>query len=318
MTQTRHLVDPELDFLLDEWPRSVLSNETLPQIRQRAIDMSADALRQKPDVGICVDERLIPGPPGNPPVRVITYTHAKGTSRPAYLHIHGGGYVLGNPEMDHASCMHLAQELGSIVVSVDYRLAPETTFPGNIEDCYAALLWLQLNAGALGADPDRIAIGGVSAGGGLAASLALLARDRNEVKIIHQHLICPMIDDRKSAEDNPYTGEFIWTRADNHFGWTSLLGREPGAPDVSPYAAAARAEDFQNLPPAFISVGTLDLFFDANLEYARSLARAGVPVELHVYPGCYHGSTMVEAARVTKQHKRDQIEALRVAFERTY
>jgi len=248
---------------------------------------------------------------------MLTYTPTQSAvGRPAYLHIHGGGYVVGSAEMDTPFCTELVREHDCVVVSVDYRLAPETCFPGNVEDCYAALLWLRDNAQALGADPNRIAIGGISAGGGLAAGLALLARDRGEVTIIHQHLISPMLDDREPADRHPFTGEFVWTRESNHFGWRSLLGKPPGSPDISPYAAAARADDLRNLPPTFISIGALDLFLEENLEYARRLARAGVPVEFHLYPGGYHGFSFTASARVSQQHLRNHHDALRAVFSR--
>jgi hypothetical protein len=161
-------------------------------------------------------------------------------------------------------------------------------------------------------DPTRIAIGGASAGGGLAAALGLLARDRGEVPLAFQLLIYPMLDDRTvtAAEPHPFTGEFVWTPQANYFGWRALLGQEPGSPDVSPYAAAARAESLEGLPPTFISVGTLDLFLEEDLEYARRLIRAGVPTELHVYPGAFHGFDMAESAKVTQTSVRDRLDAL--------
>jgi acetyl esterase/lipase len=211
----------------------------------------------------------------------------------------------------------LARELGCVVVSVDYRLAPETTFPGAVEDCYAALRWLHAEARTLGVDVGRIAIGGESAGGGLAASLALLARDRGEVPLAFQLLIYPMLDDRTgvTVEPSPTVGEFGWSRESNRFGWASLLGRDPGGADVSPYAAAARAEDLAGLPPAYIAVGTLDLFLEENLEYARRLMRAGIPTELHVYPGAYHGfQGMAPEARISKAFVNDYFAALTLAL----
>jgi len=316
---SKHLVDPELLPALEQVPQFDLSEETLPPIRAQIVEMFAhlgSAFPPAPE--IARSERFVPGPSGAPEVRVLVYAPRDGrTGRPGYLYIHGGGYVLGTADMSEMSCRALALELGCVVVSVDYRLAPETTFPGNVEDCYAALKWLHSHAAELGVDPARIAIGGESAGGGLAAGLGLLTRDRGEIALIHQHLVYPMIDDRPSAGTNPLAGEFGWTRASNHFGWKCLLGREPGGADVSPYAAAARAETLAGLPPTFIGVGALDLFCDSNLDYARRLIHAGVPVELHVYPGAFHGSDMAIEARVTKQHARDRLEALRTAFARS-
>jgi acetyl esterase/lipase len=187
------------------------------------------------------------------------------------------------------------------------------------EDCYAALKWVYTHARDLGVDAARIAIGGESAGGGLTASLALLTRDRGEVPLVFQLLIYPMLDDRTGtlADPHPYTGEYIWTADSNRFGWKALLGQEPGGPDVSPYAAAARAQHLEGLPPAFIGVGTLDLFLEEDLEYARRLIRAGVPTELHVYPGAYHGFLLlVPGARVSQSFARDYLNALTRAFTR--
>jgi triacylglycerol lipase len=150
----------------------------------------------------------------------------------------------------------------------------------------------------------------------LAAALGLLARDRGEIALAFQLLIAPMLDDRTCtlAEPHPYTGEFIWTREANRFGWTSLLGQEPGVPDVSPYAAAARAEHLEGLPATFINVGALDLFLEEDIEYARRLTRAGVPTEFHIYPGAYHGFRMVADAQVTQTAARDQLAALKRAL----
>jgi acetyl esterase/lipase len=165
-------------------------------------------------------------------------------------------------------------------------------------------------------DASRIAIGGASAGGGLAAALALLARDRGEVPVAFQLLIFPMLDDRTAvtADAHPYTGEFVWTTETNYFGWSSLLGHEPGGEGVSPYAAAARAESLEGLPPAYISVGSIDLFLEEDLEYARRLMRAGVPTELHVYPGAFHGYQGVPDAWMSRAEVENVTEALRRAL----
>src|SRR5258708_25352910 len=228
--------------------------------------------------------------------------------------------MMGAPEQEDLTVKNMVSAIGCVAVSVDYRLAPETRHPGPVEDCYAAVHWLSTHAGELGVDTSRIAIGGGSAGGGLAAALGLLARDRGEIPLAFQLLIHPMLDDRTCtlAETHPYTGEFIWTREANRFGWTSLLGQEPGLPDVSPYAAAARAEHLEDLPPTFINVGALDLFLEEDLEYARRLMRAGVPTELHVYPGAYHGFRMVPDAQVTQAAQPDPLTALKRAFDPTH
>jgi acetyl esterase/lipase len=289
----RGLVAPELLPLLDVFPSFDFNDEVL---RAARAGIAMDPQKRPPlspeQQAVACEERFVPGPPGAPDVRLLVYTPpGEKTIRPAYLHMHGGGYVLGNPEINDGSNRSFAAELGCVVVSVDYRLAPETRFPGALEDCYAALLWLQAQAEHLGIDPSRIAIGGESAGGGHAAALALIARRRGEVQICFQLLDSPMLDDRtgSTSEPHPYCGGLVWTRNSNRFGWRCLLGAEPGGPNVPVEAVPARVADLTGLPPAFITVGALDLFLEENMEYARRLIRAGVPTELHVIPGAFHG-----------------------------
>ena len=220
---------------------------------------------------------------------------------------------MGAPEIKDVENRFFASELRCAIYSVDHRLAPESRHPAPVEDIYSVFVWLHANAGQLGLDPTRIGIKGESGGGGFAAAAALYARDREGPKFAFQHLIYPMIDDRTAVckDLHPYVGEFVWTQANNYFGWHSLLGIEPGSADVSAYAAAARAADVSGLPPTYISVGGLDLFLEENMIYADRLSRAGVPVEFHIYPGAYHGFYRATNARVTKQAEHDTHEALR-------
>ena len=314
---SRHLVDPELAGFLDLIPSTPLTAESLATNRASTAAMVANL--SVPDYpNLTVRERLVPGPAGAPDVRVLLYQPTLSTQPTAgLLWLHGGGYVGGNVDLEDVRARLMAAELGCVMVSVDYRLAPETPFPGALEDCYAALRWLHANAGALGVDASRLAVGGGSAGGGLAAALALLARDRGEIPLAFQVLIAPMLDDRTVTRErpHPYTGESIWTRESNRFGWTALLGQEPGSDGILPYAAAARAENLAHLAPAFIAVGALDLFLEENIEYARRLIHAGVPTELHVYPGAYHGFQLVPSAWMTQAVARDQISAMRRALQ---
>lgn len=308
---SRHLVDPELLPFLEQFPTRTVSAENLGAIREMRKAMLGQ-LPPFPDT-VEVSELHIPGPEGAPDVRVKLYRRRKGTAqRPAILHLHGGGYVMGNPEFMGPQCALWADAFDAVVIAPAYRLGPETSYPGNVEDAYATLVWVTRQAGELGIDTDRIAVAGESAGGGLAAALALLVRDRGEYRFCHQQLIFPMIDDRTAirADLSPVFGEFVWNNHSNHFGWASLLGRPPGGADVSPYAAAARAEDLSGLPPAFISTGALDLFTEENLDYARRLMAAGVPVELHVYPGAPHAFMQVPEAAVTRAYMRDAMAAL--------
>ena len=314
------LVDPELLGLLNAFPQLSLSLEALPQIRLDGEEMwrnlvAAAGAPRHPDIRVA--ERSVPGPPGAPAVRVLTYEPARsGQNMPAYLHIHGGGYVLGTADSAEVANRELAATLSCVIVSVDYRLAPETCAPGSVEDCYAALKWLHGAAAELRIDPSRIAIGGESAGGGLTAALALLARDRGEVPIRFQNLVYPMLDDRTAAlvKPNPHTGQHLWTHESNRFGWTALLGGAPGAAGVSPYAAPARAIDLRGLPPALITVGALDLFLEEDIDYATRLMQAGVPTELHVYPGAFHGFDLATESRVAQAMNRDRLNALRRAL----
>ena len=314
MTQTsdtRRLVDPQLLTLLDAWPQVALAEDLLPIIR------SADRLPMPEMSGaakaVRLERRTIPGPADAPDLDVLIYSPAE-VSAPVgcIFHIHGGGYVIGSVEAQEAQHRGMVAQLDCVLVTVDYRLAPETPFPGAIEDCYAALAWTFAHAADLSIDPARIGVMGESAGGGFAAALALMARDQGEHRLAFQHLIYPMIDDRTCThpDPHPHAGEFIWTPHNNRFGWTALLGSEPGGEGISPYAAAARAEDLTGLPPTFLSTGALDLFLEEDIEYARRLMRAGVPTELHVYPGGFHGFDFDPAAEIAANARRDSLNAL--------
>ncbi len=312
---TRDLVDRALLPLIDAMPPMVLSDATLPMIRAALPGMIAAV--PLPDLPVVVSEVLVPSGDGDRTVRcMMLRPAAMSDKRPAILHMHGGGQVLGMPEMNTGTLMTWADALGCLILSVDYRLSPETRFPGALEDCYAALGWLHAEAEALGIDSARIAVSGESAGGALAGGLALMARDRDEFGIAFQHLEQPRLDDRTatSATPNPYTGEFVWTRASSHFCWIAQLGKEPGGDDTSSYAAPARATDLSGLPRTFIAVGALDLFVDECLDYAHRLIRAGVPTELHVYPGCMHGFGMARDSAPAIRAQADNLAALRAAF----
>ena len=308
----RDLVDPELLPVLEAFPAMNLSEATVPQLRALIAGMGAAAPLPP---GATVSEVAIPAD-GAPDVRALLIVpDTLAAPAPAILHMHGGAYVVGRPEMDLARLMGMAAELGCIILSVDYRLAPETPHPGPIEDCYVALGWLHAEAGRLGVDERRVAVMGESAGGGLAASLALLARDRGDHAICFQLLDAPTLDDRSAiAPLHPFAGQLIFTRESSRFGWRSLLGAEPGGPGVSPYAAAARAADLSALPATFIATGALDRLIDEDIDYALRLARAGVPIELHVYPGCPHGFSIAAEATVSQNAARDKLQALRKAL----
>jgi acetyl esterase/lipase len=267
-----------------------------------------------PVEGVSSSDHRAPGPQGAPavPVRVYRPDDQKG-KLPALYWIHGGGYVMGDIEQDDRLMKQMVKRIGCVIASVEYRLAPENPFPAPVEDCYAGLKWLFAHAGELQVEPSRIAIGGASGGGGLCAGLALMVRDRGEMQVCFQLLIYPMIDDRNvTPASHAITDPRMWNRESNRLAWKAYLGREGGGPDVSPYAAATRAKDLAGLPPAYLPVGALDLFVDENIEYAQRLIQAGVPTELHVYPGAFHGfDVFAPSARVSKQFKAERDDALR-------
>lgn len=246
--------------------------------------------------------RLMP-PPGRPRPDVVPVNAAvsvrvfrpdSGGDGRALLWIHGGGMVIGAAKMDDVYCRRVAHELGITVASVDYRLAPEHPYPVPLEDCYAALQWLAAQPGT-----TRIAVGGASAGGGLAAGVTLAARDRGEIEPAAQLLVYPMIDDRSGDRTDVDDSAFrLWNRASNRFGWSAYLR---GLEVVPPYAAPARAENLAGLPPTWIGVGTHDLFHDEDVAYAERLRAAGVDVRVEIVAGGYHGFNAVEPrARVTR------------------
>lgn len=312
---TRHLVDQALLPLIDSMPPMVLSDVSLPMIRAALPDMIKAV--PLPDLPVAVSEVMVPSGEGDRGVRCLMLRpDAMPANVPVILHMHGGGHVLGVPEMNAGTLIQWADSLGCLILSVDYRLSPETPFPGALEDCYAVLGWVHGQAEQLGIDRARIAVSGESAGGALAAGLALLARDRGEFAIAFQHLEQPRLDDRTatSATPNAYTGEFVWTRESSLFCWIAQLGKEPGGDDTSPYAAPARATDLSGLPRTFIAVGALDLFVDECLDYAHRLIRTGVPTELHVYPGCMHGFGMARDSAPARRAQADNLAALRTAF----
>lgn len=267
--------------------------------------------------GVVAEELVVPGPEGAPPVSLRVLRPAGLTGpMPALLWVHGGGLVMGGPEQDDLANAALVRELGVTVAAVRYRLAPDSAAPAAAEDALAGLLGLAAHADRLGLDPERIAVGGASAGGGVAAAAVLMAHDRGGVRPAFQLLVYPMLDDRTVVRTDLDTRHVrVWTPKSNRFGWTAYLGREPGGPDVPPYAAPARREDLRGLPPTWIGVGSLDLFRDEDEAFARRLREAGVACELHVVPGAFHGFDAVfRNAGVSREFWRAQADALRNAL----
>ncbi|MBV8358323.1 MAG: alpha/beta hydrolase [Deltaproteobacteria bacterium] len=312
-------LDPELRVMVERLPtdRTLNLNE-ISKARIKMKKMVTELLAAMPPVeGVTSQDHFAPGSQGGPAVRVRVYrSNDQQNKLPALYWIHGGGYVMGDIDYDDRLMMQMVKRIGCVAASVDYRLAPEHPFPTPVEDCYTGLKWLFTHADELGVEPSRIAIGGPSGGGGLTAGLGLMVRDRKEVPVVFQLLIYPMIDDRNATPASyAITDPRVWNRESNRLGWKAYLGRDGGGADVSPYAAAARATDLTNLPPTYISVGALDLFVDENIEYAQRLIQAGVPTELHVYPGAFHGFDLfAPSARVSKQFKADRDNALKRAL----
>jgi acetyl esterase/lipase len=252
---------------------------------------------------------------GEVPVRVYRPAGALSPA-PAVLWVHGGGFIFGTGLDEDARLNGWADAFGCPIVSVEYRLAPEHPYPEPLEDCYTALTWMAGHADELGINPAHIVVVGQSAGGGLAAGLALLARDRGEVPLAYQLLIYPMIDDRNVTPSSRINA-VVWSPGANVLGWRAYLGDRYGSDDIPIYAAPARAKDLSGLPPTFLCVGALDVFRDEDITYALDLLAAGVPTELHVYPGAPHGFEMITPdAAVARRCRRDIDDALGRALSR--
>jgi acetyl esterase/lipase len=284
-------IDPQVRARLDQY-RQLVGPEGLSGIRdipeRRRLQAELTALRAAPVAADDVEVHDLSIGPGVP-VRVYR-PRASTRPSPCLIYLHGGGMVAGSVDGDHAKTVALARATGCVVVSVEYRLAPEHPYPAATDDCYAGLAGVVDRHRELGIDPDRIGLYGSSAGGCLAVGVALLARDRGGPAIAHQLLVSPMLDDRSSPPSTvTNTGFGAWSREANIQTWQAWLGDDFGTDRISLYAAPARAADVAGLPPTYIDVGDLDLLRDEAVDFARRLSWAGVPVELHVYPGGIHG-----------------------------
>lgn len=263
------------------------------------------------------EDLIIPGLDGDPDLGVRIYRPSTPMVRPVpgIVFIHGGGFMTGTVDQSDVMLGSWVESLGIVVASVDYRLAPENPYPAGIHDCYAALGWLAANVDGLGIDPDRIAIAGPSAGAGLAAGTALMARDRGGPALCYQLLQIPEIDDRlETWSMRTFTDTPIWNRPSTEWSWKHYLGDLHGSDDVPYYAAPSRCEDLSGLPPTFVATMEFDPLRDEGIDYAVRLMQAGVSVELHSFPGTFHGSAMVPDAGVSKQDARITLNALRRAF----
>lgn len=320
MTQRQELLDPELVAPLQGFLGAVGGGFDLGDIAaaRRIVDgVIAAVTAQAPKIeGIETRDVDVPGFEGGPPVHVRVYRPtAPAEALPALVWMHPGGWVLGSIDLDGLAVAELARDAECVIVSVDYRLAPEHPFPAALHDCYAALQWLDAESAALGVDRTRIAVGGASAGGNLAAALALMARDRGGVRPTFQLLIYPALDDRTAEPGLTQPETLFWSRRNVIDGWNAYLGMRAGSDGVSEYAAPARARDLTGLPPAYIAVGALDPFVDENVEYARRLLAAGVAAELHVYAGACHAFDAFGAgSRIGQRFTAERNAVLRAAL----
>ncbi|WP_104087211.1 alpha/beta hydrolase [Arthrobacter sp. GMC3] len=305
-------VDPQLQAGVE-----FLVGRTPPATPDELVIMREANIARRPGLpaeltdAVTIADHVAPGEKVDVALRSYRPATAAG-ALPGLFWIHGGGMVAGSMAEDDLYCLKLAASTGLVVVSVEYRLAPEHPFPAALDDAYQGLLWTAANAGSLGIDPDRLAIGGASAGGGIAAGTVLRARDEKGPALRLQYLAYPMLDDRDHTPSNyEFAGIPSWNRERNTLAWQWLLGPDHETDRVSEYAAPARATDLSGLPPAMIQVGELDLFRDEDFDYAARLLRAGVPTEFQVYAGVYHGSDgLVPDADVSIRFLRDRDEAL--------
>lgn len=302
-----YAIDPELQPMIEFLPDIRL--EDLAGTRAGFNDMISQMNAELDESGIDIENLAIAGHPGSPDVSIRVYSPAeKADSVPALIYIHGGGFVVGNIESEHGSCLALCRDLGIVLVSVDYRKAPETPYPGGLEDCYAALLWTSENSEKLGIDLDRLGIFGQSAGGGLSAATALLTRDRKGPKLCFQYLGIPEVDDRlETPSMQKFTDTPLWNLPAAKLSWDYYLGDAfaRGSDDVPYLAAPARAQDLSGLPPAHITTMEFDPLRDEGVLYALKLMQAGVSVELHSYPGTFHGSALIMNAAVSQRQAEE-------------
>ena len=305
---------PELREALELFPDGLLDISNIERTRETVhLRLEASAARAKPFPGVALQDEIIPGSGSRPALRIRLYV-PEGRPIPsgALLFIHGGGYVMGELAQFDVHCSEIAKGAACLVASIEYRLAPENPYPAPLEDCYAGLVYLAAASRRLGVDPNRIAVGGTSAGGGLTAGLTLLVRDRGGPPIAFQVLEAPMLDHRGiTPSSHNVDHPKVWNRAANELAWRAFLGAAADGP-VSGYASPALAADLAGLPPAYISVSALELFLDEALDYARRLIEAAVAVELHVYPNGFHGSAWaVPNAELSRRWRADSINALR-------
>ena len=309
-------IHPQLMPFRDQFPTLELTSENLVQTRQelnRTTLETAAAVEGFDHVD--VEDRRIDGPSPGQSLRLRLYLSGEPEGlRPCLLWVHGGGYILGCPEMDEQLLCRKADELGCLVVAVDYRLAPEHPYPAALDDCDAALGWILDNAAALGVDTSTLVLGGASAGGGLAAALALRARDHRPGAITLQCLIYPMLDHRTGTAPQEAAGDYwLWGEDHNRFAWNAYLGPNDPTHGVSPFASPAAARRLDGLPPTYLCIGDQDLFYEEDIDYARRLDDSGVAVELDIVAGAPHGFDKLPAP-ISEEALRRRLKVLAQHF----
>jgi acetyl esterase/lipase len=300
--------DPEIEAVLDTIPSLDLTD--IPRAREERERLAAAGrARWTPSGRVLVEDRWVPGEAGDPDVRVRVHRPAAGTTGAVLLWVHGGGHVLGAAEQDDPLLDRVVGRTGCVALAVDWRRAPEHPYPAALRDCHAVLRAVAAGLPGIDAHPDHVVVAGASSGGGVAAGLTLLVRDRGEHALAGQLLIYPMLDDRElTVSRRTVTDPRVWNHVSNRIGWAAYLGSLAGDEVPAP-AAPARATSLAGLPPAWIATTELDLFRDEDIDYARRLLEAGVPTELHVYPGGVHGFDLFAPdASLTQRFCRDRDE----------
>ncbi len=314
---SNRIYDPTIEELASTFPRLDVSDAVgaRDMLNEFLEAMAAEGIERPTDDSVEEIERTISGPEGAPDLPIRIYMPKdRNEPGPGFVNFHGGGFILGDLEMEHPRCLIMAAKGGAVSVGVDYRLAPENPFPAGVEDCFAALQWVADNTAELKIDPAKIAIGGSSAGGNLTAAVSLMARDRGGPDVAFQMLFCPVIDDRcetPSMKDG--TGLYIWDYQNSLDMWTHYIGKDRA--NVSPYAAPGRAKDLSGLPPAYVMTCEHDPLRDEGIIYAMRLMADGVPVELHNYPGTVHGFDFLMQSEVSTRAVNEGVEAFRRAMK---
>jgi acetyl esterase/lipase len=313
-----HNYDTELTDFIDMMPDTDIDNPEAARATMSELSANVNATVDASHLDISMHTCRSADDTADIPIRIYRQATSTSELKPAILFIHAGGFVIGDLETEHSVCTAIATALDVVIASVDYRLAPEYRYPAAIDDCYSSLKWLHQEAKTLGVDTTRIAIMGQSAGGGLAASLALMVRDKHGPAVCFQFLGVPELDDHLATPSmQAFVDTPLWKRSSAEASWKAYLGDafKPGGDNVPAYAAAARAEDLTGLPPAYVCAMEFDPLRDENIQYALRLLQAGVSTELHSFAGTFHGSNMIASASVSQRQNAETIAVLAKALQ---